>query len=533
MLESYQNGGETSILKKLIFLYGPPGSGKSAVGRVLAENLGLPFFDLDQEIESFYGGTIPDIFAAEGEPGFRQKERDRLKHLLASGSGIIALGGGALTDPDNRRLAESAGHVQCLTAPLETLYARLNADDNPRPLLAGDPWARLQDLVAHRSAHYASFPNLVDTAEYTPEEAAWECQVRLGMFRVSGMGEPYDVQVISGGLDAVGEELVSRGLRGPITLVSDENVGPIYGARVEEALKKQGFASRIVQIPAGEAHKTMQTVARLWDDFLAAGVERGSTVVALGGGVVGDLAGFAAAIYLRGVPWVVLPTSLLAMADSSLGGKTGADLPQGKNLVGAFHAPRMVLADPQSLATLPVDELRSGLAEVVKAGVIGDPRLFELCEGLDDLRDFSALDEIVRRSMAVKVRVIQSDPFEKGLRASLNLGHTIGHGVELASGFRLKHGEAVAIGMAAEARLAERMGLALTGLAEVIAGVLEHLGLPTRVPSGLDRQTIQNAMRVDKKKTRGSLRFALPLRVGEVKVGVDVADSSLIDWAMG
>jgi len=375
--------------------------------------------------------------------------------------------------------------------------------------------------------------NPVDTAEYSPEEAAWECQVRLGMFRVSGMGQPYDVQVVSGGLDAVGEELAARGLRGPIALVSDENVGPIYAARVDGTLKKLGFATRIVQIPAGEAHKTMQTVARLWEDFLAAGVERGSTVVALGGGVVGDLAGFAAATYLRGVPWVGLPTSLLAMADSSLGGKTGADLPQGKNLVGAFHAPRMVLADPQSLATLPPDELRSGLAEVVKAGVIGDPRLFELCEGLADLKDISALDEIVRRSMAVKVRVIQSDPFEKGLRASLNLGHTIGHGVELASGFRLKHGEAVAIGMAAEARLAEQMGLAEAGLADGIAVVLEHLGLPTRVPSGLDRRVIQKAMRVDKKKARGSLRFALPLRVGEVKVGVEVADWDLVNWAMG
>jgi shikimate kinase/3-dehydroquinate synthase len=527
-----QGGGEAPKLNSLVFLYGPPGSGKSVVGRALAGNLGLTFFDLDEEIESFYNTTIPQIFNSEGEAGFRQKERERLGHLQAVGSGVIALGGGALTDPDNRKLVESAGRVLCLTAPLETLYARLSSDAIQRPLLVGDPWSRLQELVSRRSAHYASFPDSLNTAESAPDEIAWECQVRLGMFRVSGMGQAYDVRVVSGGLDALGKGLVSRDLRGPIALVSDENVGPIYAARVEGSLKKQEFSTRIVLIPAGEAHKTVETVANLWDGFLAAGLERGSTVVALGGGVVGDLAGFAAATYLRGIPWVVLPTSLLAMADSSLGGKTGADLPQGKNLVGAFHAPRLVLADPLSLSTLPLVELRSGLAEVVKAGIIADPRLFELCEGLDDLTSLPALDEIVRRSMAVKVRVIQSDPFEKGLRASLNLGHTIGHGVELASNFQLRHGEAVAIGMVAEARLAERMSLAGSGLSDVIAGVLARLGLPTRIPSDLDRQLIQNAMRVDKKKARGSLRFALPIKIGEVKVGVEVADWGLVDWAM-
>jgi 3-dehydroquinate synthase len=283
-----------------------------------------------------------------------------------------------------------------------------------------------------------------------------------------------------------------------------------------------------VLIPAGEQHKTIHTVAKLWEAFLANGMERGSTVIALGGGVVSDLAGFAAATFLRGVPWVVLPTTLLAMADASLGGKTGADLPQGKNLIGAFHAPCLVAADPQTLATLPEGELRSGLAEAVKHGVINDPALFALCaelqglsfEQLKETLKGCALDDIVRRAMAVKIQVIDLDPFEKGRRAVLNFGHTIGHAVELASGFRLRHGEAVSIGMVTETRLAEQIGLAEAGLTETISGVLRGLGLPVEIPPGLEHDSILKAIGADKKRAGGKVRFALPVKIGEVKEGI-------------
>jgi 3-dehydroquinate synthetase len=237
--------------------------------------------------------------------------------------------------------------------------------------------------------------------------------------------------------------------------------------------------------------------------------------------VVGDTAGFAAATFLRGVPWVALPTSLLAMVDASLGGKTGVDLPEGKNLVGAFHPPRLVLADPQSLDTLPEAELRSGMAEVVKAGVIGDPELFNLCaHGWGELR--SNLGEVVRRAMAVKISVIEEDPYEKSSRAALNLGHTLGHAVELVSDFQLRHGEAVAIGMVAEARLAERLEIAEPGLADEIERVLKGLGLPVDIPGGINRQAVLSAIQVDKKRLDGSVRFVLPVRLGEVRVGVNV-----------
>ena len=249
--------------------------------------------------------------------------------------------------------------------------------------------------------------------------------------------------------------------------------------------------------------------------------------MALGGGVVSDLVGFAAATYLRGVPWVVVPTSLLGMVDASLGGKTGADLPQGKNLVGAFYPPKLVLADSRTLNTLPDDELRSGMAEVVKAGIIGDGTLYVICKsGWETIK--ANWEEVIRSAMAVKIEVIQDDPFEKGRRAALNLGHTIGHAIEKVSAYRVRHGEAVAIGMVAEARLGEAVGVTEAGFADEIASVLQNLNLPTKLPDYLDRQNLLDVMRVDKKKSAGQVRFALPVRIEEVRIGVSIPNLDTI-----
>jgi len=314
-----------------------------------------------------------------------------------------------------------------------------------------------------------------------------------------------------------------RGLSGPIALLTDQNVAEHYLARAEKSLQAEGYSTRSFIIPPGEASKTMSTISQLWQEFLEVGLERKSTVIALGGGVVGDLGGFAAATYMRGIPWVNVPTSLLAMADASLGGKTGADLPQGKNLVGAFHAPKMVLTDPSTLHTLPRSELRSGIAEVIKAGIIGDPDLFEGCaHGWEKIE--ADWYEIICKAMAVKIQVIEADPYEGGLRAVLNLGHTIGHAVEKVSNYELRHGEAVAIGMVAEAQLAEEVGLAKQGLADEIKAVCELLGLPVEIPSNLSRSEIIKAMQVDKKRSGAKVKFALPIRIGEVISGIEVSD---------
>jgi shikimate kinase/3-dehydroquinate synthase len=413
--------------------------------------------------------------------------------------------------------------VGILNAPPETLRARLRDDSIKRPLLTGDAEERLRAMLERRGAHYASFPVQIDTEGKIPAEVAWRIQVALGMFHLKGMESrkhpAYDVRVLPGGLDLLGEMLKARGLRGPVAVVTDENVGAVYLSRVTEALINSGFEARGVTIPSGEQYKTLETVSLLWEAFLSQKVERGSTVVALGGGVVGDLTGFAAATWLRSVPWVAVPTSLLAMVDASMGGKTGFDLPQGKNLVGAFYPPRLVLADPDVLATLPEVELVNGMAEVIKHGVIADPELFSMCGNLPGLED---LEGLVSRATAVKVKIIEEDPYEKSLRAALNLGHTVGHGAELVSGFHLRHGEAVAMGMVVEAHLAERIGLAQIGLADEIAAVLQAVGLPTEIPADLDREAIAAAMARDKKKAGGVVKFALPAAIGEVRVGVEV-----------
>ena len=458
-----------------IFLYGPPASGKTVTGLRLAESLHLPFYDLDEVIETQAGSSIPQIFAAEGESGFREREAAALKGLLNWQRGVVALGGGALLRPENRRLVEAAGTVVCLSASFETILERLEGGDGGRPLLEGEAQDQLRKLLEQRKRHYASFDLQVESDHCSVDQTAWQAQVCLGMFRVEGMGAGYDVLVRQDGLTGIGLALRERKLLGPLALVSDENVAPLHAEPVLRSLRDAGFSVQPVVFPAGEQHKTMETVNRLWESFVQLGVERSSTVIALGGGVVGDLAGFAAAVYLRGVRWVALPTSLLSMVDASLGGKTGCDLPQGKNLVGAFHPPSLVLADPQVLDTLPEAELRNGLAEVLKHAILGDPALFERCsQGWQTLR--AELVPLVRQAMAVKLRIIQQDPYERGERASLNLGHTLGHALEQASDFRIKHGEGVAIGTLAAARLAEQMGLAQASLSGTIEEALDRVG---------------------------------------------------------
>jgi len=528
-----------------LFLYGPPGSGKSTIGRILAERLDLPFIDLDAVIETSAKQTISDIFACEGEAGFRLRESTALAHVIASAPAVIGLGGGALLKPENRAQAEAAGEILCFEADAATLECRVARTPGVRPLLhtptsdcVQPPQAGqskpIAQLLSERASHYASFPHRVTVSDRPPEETADVAQTALGRYRVSGMGKAYNVHVKPGLLDRLGEFFSALNAGDRTVIVGDTHTLPLYGERVAASLRARGVAASCFAIPAGEETKTIDTVASLWSVFLNAGIERGHAVIALGGGVVGDLTGFAAATWLRGVRWIGLPTTLLAMVDSGLGGKTGADLPEGKNLIGAFHPPSLVLADTATLATLPVRELRCGLAEAIKHAVIADPCLlatlphFAFCKGSADtaactcLSDVKWLAPFVARAMAVKIRVIQQDPYEKGTRAALNLGHTVGHGIEKATHFSVQHGEAVAIGTVLEARLAEELGLARSGLAAQLADIFERLGLPVALPRGADLAEVQTAMALDKKKAGGKIRFALPADIGDVRVGITV-----------
>lgn len=330
-------------------------------------------------------------------------------------------------------------------------------------------------------------------------------------------GYALEIQV---GLSArAGERLLAWGLRpGPVALVSETKLLELHGAPLLASLRAAGFKPTLCRIPGGEESKSLAQAAALYPQLAAAGVERSSPVLALGGGVVGDLAGFVAATWMRGVPFVQIPTSLLAMVDSSTGGKTGVDLPAGKNLVGAFKQPAGVLIDPALLATLPPRDLRAGLAEVLKHGLIGAPALFERLARTP--QDFlsptaSGWPELIAEALAVKVALVREDPYEGGRRAHLNLGHTFGHAFELCSAYALPHGEAVAVGLIAAAALAREVGAAPAALCAEVRACVEGLGLPSAL-QGIAPARARAAMSQDKKKRGQRLRFVIPRAVGEV-----------------
>ena len=344
--------------------------------------------------------------------------------------------------------------------------------------------------------------------------------------RVNLASKPYDVHVRPGLLDHLGEQLAPLTASRRAMVLSDSNVSVRFCPALRDSLAKSGITvDAECVIPAGEEHKTLEQVARAYDAFLRARIERNTTVVALGGGVIGDMAGFVAATVLRGVPFVQVPTTLLAMVDASVGGKTGVNHAVGKNLIGAFHQPVVVLADPETLRTLPPRELRGGLAECIKHDVIRDADGFTRLER--DIAKALALDvdylaDLVAHNVAIKARVVEADPFEKGERAHLNFGHTFAHAIENVSNYEYSHGESVALGMAAASHLAVELKMLDDASRKRIVSLIEKAGLPAR-GLALDVDAVVKAMAFDKKVKSGKLRFILPDRIGHVVIRDDVS----------
>lgn len=332
----------------------------------------------------------------------------------------------------------------------------------------------------------------------------------------------YAVEVASGLIASgqVADRVAALARGGRVCLVTHPGLYTPYALPVEAGLRARGVTVATLTIPPGERYKTLRTVARLYAGFVEAHLDRRSLVVAMGGGVVGDVAGFAAATFLRGVPYVQVPTTLLAQVDSSVGGKTGVDLPQGKNLVGAFHQPRGVLVDPQVLQTLPRRELRAGLAEVIKYGIIYDADFLEaLIADRTRLlrREDGALTRAIARSCEIKASIVRQDETEQGLRAILNFGHTVGHALEAATRYRrYRHGEAVAIGMMTEALIGAGMGVTPPEAVEAVQAALRAFGLPAGFPADVPAEAILEAAQRDKKNRGGRLHVVLARRIGEV-----------------
>lgn len=535
------------------------GTGKTTVGRYLANQTAREFLDTDELIIKKAGQPIADIFTTEGEAAFRQMEREVSRELAGRENLVIATGGRLMIDPLNALLLGQNSIVICLNAAPEEILDRLEDDSLRRPLLeVPDPAHRVKQLLEERSAAYGQFHQIL-TSGKGPESITSEIIELVTRLEKSGDWQrPIQSRIpvrYPGGhyLVMVGRDLLSQldksfDLSGPIAIVTDDNVGPLYSDKLASSEPKA-----LVTVPAGEKYKTLETVRLIYDQLLSNGLDRSSTIIALGGGVVGDMAGFAAATYMRGVGFIQCPTTVLAMVDASVGGKTGVDLPQGKNLIGAFKQPQAVLADLDTLTTLPTVELSAGMAEVLKSGLIASPPLLD---GLSQILQNRGSNETVRsefaedksatmklnwpaknsfmtfsdiqlfivESVLIKRDIVENDPYESGLRKVLNLGHTFAHAIEQVSNFQLRHGQAVAIGLVAAARLSAKLSHCPPELQGYVESLLEKLLLPTRVPGSLSIDKIIKAMGRDKKKTKNKQHFVLIRDIGDVFISDQVPE---------
>ncbi|HEY8194353.1 MAG TPA: 3-dehydroquinate synthase [Hyphomicrobium sp.] len=536
--------------KRSIVLVGLMGCGKSSIGKRLALKLGLPFIDADDEIERAAAKTINDIFNDHGEAHFRDGERRVIARLLSNGPQVLATGGGAYMHPETRQRVRENGISIWLHADLPVLMRRVMKRDT-RPLLReGNPEATMRKLIEARYPIYAEADMTVESRDEPHDLAVSEIVNRLAAVPVTPAQAPspsrsvrvelgeraYDVLIASGLLGDTGALIKSRLGAVKCGIVTDENVARHHLATLEESLKSEGlFAGSIIMKP-GEATKSFRDLTTLSERLLELGLERGDLVLPFGGGVIGDLAGFAAGILRRGIRFVQIPTSLLAQVDSSVGGKTGINTPLGKNLIGVFHQPSLVIADTAVLTTLPPREMRAGYAEVAKYGLLGDAKFFTWLEanwqGVFG-NNGPALTKAIETSVAAKAAIVARDEMETGDRALLNLGHTFGHALEAWTGYsdRLLHGEGVAIGMCMAFRMSEELGICRHGQADRVSAHLKAVGLPTKISdipqTGANAGELQRLMGQDKKMRGGKLAFILVRDIGDAFVSRDVMPATV------
>ncbi len=527
-----------------IFLVGLMGAGKTTIGRQLARRLGMHFVDSDHEIEARTGASVPWIFEIEGEASFRRREADMIRDLTAGSGLVLATGGGAVLNPDSRRLLAERGTVVYLRAGVNSILQR-TAHDRNRPLLqTADPRKKLEELTAQREPLYREIADLViDTGRPNVQSMIQTILDQLAALEAGRqrtkprttmneqacttlnveLGErSYPILIGRGLLD--NGALLARHIgsgSGKVAIVTNTTIAPLYLDKVAAPLRADGRELVTIVLPDGEEYKNTESLNLVFDALLANKCDRKTTMVALGGGVIGDLTGYAAASYMRGVPFVQIPTTLLSQVDSSVGGKTGINHPLGKNMIGAFYQPRAVIADTATLDTLPARELSAGLAEVIKHGAILDLSFFDWIEaniGKLVARDHAALAHAILRSCEIKADVVRRDEREGGLRAVLNFGHTFGHAIENGLGYgEWLHGEAVGCGMVMAADLSHRLGLLDADSALRVRRLVKAAGLPVEAPD-LGAQRWIELMEVDKKNEGGAIKFILLKPLGSPSI---------------
>jgi 3-dehydroquinate synthase len=541
----------------VVILCGFMGTGKSATGAALASLLGVPFIDTDRMIEESEGRPVSDVFARDGEARFRDLEADAVARIATDPKvrkgAVIATGGGTLLRDDAHVALATLGRMVVLDAPLEAIAERASMMRD-RPLLprthAGEiDLDAMRELFGRRAPHYERVSWHVDTSGRTPAEVAFEIfevlqhPEQMVHLRVdtrpllSQAGRPGEARLSRivigrGALASLGRWLRECGLSGPAYVFVSRRVATHHGVAVRDALDAAKLTHHFIEVDDAEEAKTLDQAERLLYELTDAGATRDATAVALGGGVTGDLAGFAAATYMRGLAFVQVPTTLVAQVDASIGGKVGVNHPRVKNLIGTIHQPHLVLADPDTLATLPPRELSGGMAEVVKTAIIGSPALFErlraAAAGGAPQSDPELLGECVLECVRIKGRIVEADPYERDVRRVLNLGHTFGHAVEAATGYRdLSHGEAVAVGLMAAISVSVKRGTATPDFLESTRRIFAACGLPAHAPA-LDAETLRRALGGDKKRRASGLTFVLPIAPGEVRIVNDVTEDEIL-----
>jgi len=529
-----------------VVLVGFMGSGKSTVGPHLAQRLERPFVDLDDVIEADAGRSVAEIFSSEGEAGFRERESRCLQRALERDGSVVAVGGGAPMREDNWARIRSGNTVVALIAEPDELARRLNGSSD-RPLLQPGVPSVIASLLPARLSRYLEADVVVQTDGIDPVEVAEQVHGRLsggGLQRIliDVPGSPHEVTVGYGLTHLVPASLrklnpsplYGGGQDGGVLIVTDNAIAGPHAQPLIDALASDGISARLHLVPSGEAAKQPQVLAEIYEALAAAGIDRQGVLIALGGGAVGDVTGFAAATWMRGIRYMQLPTTLLAMVDSSIGGKTAINLPAGKNLVGAVHQPSAIFSDLDYLATLPDEEYQASLAEVIKAAIIADRSFVDwLMTNLPAVlrREPSAVREAVGRAIGIKAAVVAQDPQEVGARAILNYGHTVGHALERAVGFGvLRHGEAVAWGMEVAALISVRTGTCAPESVKVQHSLLRDAGLLADRPAVAHEKLIE-AMRHDKKSRAGELRWVLLREIGRAEYG-QLVDPSVLEASL-
>ncbi len=521
-----------------VVLVGFMGSGKSTVGQYLARRMQRTFIDVDEDIAANTGRSIRQIFADEGEPGFREREAKTLRRALQRDHAIIAAGGGAPLPEDNWRDIRTGNCVVALMAEPAELERRLNGSRG-RPLLQPDAPTAIAALLPSRMSRYFEADLVLKTDGQDPAAVAAAIEERLpagGLHRIpiDVPNAAHEVRIGSQLQSLVASTVGRMNVSGPVVVVSDAQVAERHAEPLIEALSVAGISTKLHCVPSGEAAKELAVLAEIYQALASAGVDRQGVLIALGGGTVGDVAGFAAATWMRGIRYIQVPTTLLAMVDSSIGGKTGINLPAGKNLAGAVHQPSAIFCDLDYLATLAADDYRASLAEVIKAALIADRSFVRwLWTNMPAVlhREPSVVGEAVGRAIRIKAVVVARDPGEIGDRAMLNYGHTVGHALERATGFgRLRHGEAVAWGMEVAAKISERTGRCSREVAWVQHQLLQSAGLLADRPV-VRRAELMEALRHDKKSHSGEPRWVLLRYLGQVEYGQAV-DASVVSTAL-